>query len=945
MGVTAVRMNKVSLNEITATEASFLVSDPQTKLTQSTQLLLEENDWTCDCSEEEDPCSHVAASIIGLKQHNEGEKLLPLTSAVKKTIGYRLTRERGALLFARVLVSETGEAPLLGSLSTLINGPDQASIAASQKDLGVEISLTHIRTGALQRNVFAKVLSEMDGLEDVTLDGKKVKPSKRPRGFQIIVEDESTGVRIFGEQDSAITEVFSNGLVLCTNTLHPLHFPQLNQIETQIVREGKFYSNQEYGKLLGEIIPAFKEKVPVEIRGINMPDQSFERPRLEIRLFKDGEKLNVEPRIAYGDPVTARIIEGQLVTLGKTTPARDMDEEWRLKDQLWQDLAIDLDQKIVLRGEAAVQFVHRLGSFKGDISGDGYEAFRAWPELKPEFKVKASDFNMVFSSGKNGEIREADPHRVMKAWNQGDSLVPLLSGGFAPIPKDWMKEFGPKIRDLLATKENRDHTPKSAMLMLANVAEEMGAKVPKSLMKLAESIKNPKEVEPVNPEIDKILRGYQQFGVQWLSSLKSMELGAILADDMGLGKTLQAISIMKDKVLVVCPTSVMFNWAKEIAKFSPNLTVNLYHGSKRKLDKSNVTITSYGVLRLDQKKLNKKGWDVMILDEAQNIKNPTSQSAKAAFGIKSVFRIALSGTPVENRLEDLWSLFEYTNPGYLGPLKHFKEHYVKHIVGGNEEVANTLRDKTEPFILRRLKTEVAKELPPRTDSILYVELSEEERHTYQAIEAATQKDVMDKMDEGGNVFKILEALLRLRQASCHQSLLGMEGKKQSSKLNLLIEKLSHSVECGHKALVFSQWTSMLDLMEPELEKAGINYSRLDGSTRDRQGVVEKFQKDKDSSVLIMSLKAGGVGINLTSADQVYIMDPWWNPAAEDQAADRAHRIGQDKPVMVYRLVAKDTIEEKILELQEAKRHLSQAVISTGKASKLISRNELLSLFN
>jgi superfamily II DNA or RNA helicase len=943
--VTLVRMNKIFLNQKDVNSISFFATDPSTAVTYNVGLHLSDGDWTCDCHLEQDPCCHVAGAVIALKQDEDGEQPLASASESKKSVVYRLKRERGSLSFHRALLSEQTETPLLGSLSALTNGAERNSITATKKDLGVEIALTHTRNGALTRPVFAKVLSEMDGLETITLDSIPVKASKRPRGFQIVVIDEASGIKIYGEQDPAITEVFSNGIVLCKDILHPLHFPALDSLETTIVREGKFYSKQEFNSLVSVVIPKLKEKVPVDIRSINLPDQSFERPRLEVRLFKDGEKLNVEPRIAYGDPVIARVVEGQLVCLGGATPTRDMDEEWSLKDQLWQDLAIDLDQKVTLQGEAAVNFVHRLGTFRGDISGDGYDAFRAWPELIPEFKIKAQDFKMVFASGKDGETKEADPHRVMKAWTQGDALVPLLDGGFAPIPKEWMKQYGNKIRDLLATKENRDHTPKSALLMLANMADEMGAKVPKSLKEFAENIKNPKEIEAVNPHIEEILRDYQAVGARWLASLKSMDLGAVLADDMGLGKTIQAISIMKDKVIVICPTSVMFNWANEIKKFNNELTINLYHGPKRKLDKSSVTITSYGVLRLDQKKLNKKTWDIAVLDEAQNIKNPTSQSARAAFALKSNFRIALSGTPVENRLEDLWSLFEFTNPGYLGPLAHFKNNFVKPIVGGQEEIADELREKTKPFILRRLKSEVAKELPPKTESTLYVELSEEERANYVAIEAATQKDVMEKLDGGGNVFKILEALLRLRQASCHSALLGINSDAESSKLNLLISKLKDASECGHKALVFSQWTSMLDLMEPELVKAGVSFSRLDGATRNRQDIVKNFQETDEASVLIMSLKAGGVGINLTAADQVYIMDPWWNPAAEDQAADRTHRIGQDKPVMVYRLVAKNTIEEKILELQEAKRHLSQSVITTGKGSKVISKNELLSLFS
>src|SRR5690606_25314180 len=404
-------------------------------------------------------------------------------------------------------------------------------------------------------------------------------------------------------------------------------------------------------------------------------------------------------------------------------------------------------------------------------------------------------------------------------------------------------------------------------------------------------------------------------------------LGAVLADDMGLGKTLQTLCAVQGKVLVVCPKSVVFNWEAEARRFRPGLKTCLYHGPDRRLDpEADLTITTYAILRLDQERLSLQRWTCAVLDEAQAIKNPDSQVARAAYELPADFRLALTGTPLENRLEELWSLMHFTNRGLLGGRSDFRERFALPIEQGDGAKLGVLREKTRPFVLRRLKRVVAPELPPRSDVVLDIELEPEERELYSAVHAATRRDVLAKLEAGGGVMQALEALLRLRQAACHPALLPGRHAERSSKVTALIERLSELTAEGHKALVFSQWTSLLDLLEPELRQADVGFARLDGSTRDRAGVVERFQSDQGPPVLITSLKAGGSGLNLTAADHVFLLDPWWNPAAEDQAADRAHRIGQSRPVMVYRLIARHTVEERILELQQRKRALAEAAL-------------------
>jgi SNF2 family DNA or RNA helicase len=401
---------------------------------------------------------------------------------------------------------------------------------------------------------------------------------------------------------------------------------------------------------------------------------------------------------------------------------------------------------------------------------------------------------------------------------------------------------------------------------------------------------------------------------------------------------------VRGKTLVVAPTSVVHNWSDEIRRFRPGLAACIYHGPKRALDPAaDVTITSYPLLRLDEEILSATTWDTLVLDEAQSIKNPESQVARAAYRLNARWRLTLSGTPVENRLDELWSQMHFLNRGLLGGRRDFQDRYARPVAEGVDGVAARLRERIRPFVLRRLKQDVAPELPPRTDSILYCALGDAERQVYDAVRAATLESVVAKLREGGGVLAALEALLRLRQAACHPALVPGQTSDTSAKVDRLRESLETVVAEGHKALVFSQWTSLLDLIEPHLRRAEIDFTRLDGSTVDRARVVAQFQDDTGPPVLLISLKAGGTGLNLTAADHVFLMDPWWNPAVEDQAADRAHRIGQDRPVLVYRLVAEDTVEERILLLQAAKRGIADAALGDAAGAASLTRDDLLAL--
>jgi len=444
------------------------------------------------------------------------------------------------------------------------------------------------------------------------------------------------------------------------------------------------------------------------------------------------------------------------------------------------------------------------------------------------------------------------------------------------------------------------------------------------------------------------LRHYQRDGLAWLQWLRAGGLGGVLADDMGLGKTLQTLAhILLEKeqgrldkpALIVAPTSLVFNWRREAARFTPDLRVLVLHGQDRRRRFSamahvDVVLTTYALLPRDLEALKRQGWHLLILDEAQNIKNPRAKAAHAVAALDARHRLCLSGTPLENHLGELWSLFNFLMPGYLGDDPSFRRRYrvpiEKHDDAG---VRTQLARRVGPFLLRRTKTEVARELPPRTEIIRSVALDGAQRDLYETVRAAMQDELQAEIERHGlaqSRIALLAALLKLRQICCDPRLLkredGEEPVRESAKLDLLMTLLPDMLRQGRRILLFSQFTSMLALIEEALKERGIDYLLLTGATHDREALVDRFQRE-EVPLFLISLKAGGVGLNLTAADTVIHYDPWWNPAAENQATDRAHRIGQDKPVFVYKLLSEGTVEEKIAELQARKRQLAEALFA------------------
>lgn len=958
-GVEFTRANAVLSERADDEEVVFKVVAQDKAVQPTVTLWPDDEDWSCDCGHHEAVCAHVAAAVIALRRAGQEGKPLPAAQQANGRLRYAFSRSQGALSFERYVVHDGREqlleSPLSLSLTRpgglLFQGRVSIAVAATPADLAVESALGVHRRGRLPREVMRKLLTTLAGpaKADIRLDGVPVKTLAKPIGLQACLEDQGDGFRLFAEPDPAITETFSNGVAQCGDTLRPVADPGLTARERADLADGRHFARHQLTELLGDILPSLEKRLPVQVRARRLPQVVQEPPRIMLDVHREGDALTVLPTLVYGQPPLARVDADRLVHLQGPLPKRNERAEERLVRQLRQTMGLAPGHKAQYTGATAVRVARRLKAWRGDIRGDGHTAFELAPPLVPQGRLDFQNFEVWFESGlpmPNGSARRVDAAAVLRAWQNGESLVPLSSGSWAPLPREWLEQFGYRVADLLAARDGNGALPPFALPDLARLCESLEQPAPPefdALRALVEDFAGIPEAS-LPDDMQATLRVYQHCGVNWLIFIRQAGLGGMLADDMGLGKTLQALCAVRGRTLVVAPTSVLSHWDDEIRRFRPGLRQSLYHGPQRRLDaKADVTLTTYAILRLDSERLARQTWDTVVLDEAQNIKNPDSQVAQAAFGLRAAFRLTLSGTPVENRLDELWSQFHFLNRGLLGGRQDFQERYEQPIKSGQPEAAERLRERIRPFILRRSKGQVAPELPPRTERVLHCELSDAERLVYDTVRAATLNDVVARLEAGGNVMAALEALLRLRQACCHSGLVPGQKADTSAKVELLLEVLGEAVADRHKALVFSQWTTLLDRVEPHLRAADLDFTRLDGQTRRRDEVVRRFQDADGPPVMLVSLRAGGTGLNLTAADHVFLLDPWWNPAVEDQAADRAHRIGQTRPVLVHRLVARDTVEERILALQQRKRALADVALADAAGAAAISREDLLAL--
>ncbi len=936
----------VLLQRETDDEAVLVVQIPDWPPGYTAVLYPDEGEWGCDCGGS-DPCAHVVAGALALGGAQAGGPALRVVAAVRSRIGYRLAVTPAGLVAGRRIVQPEGaEVPLAGSL-----GDSEAVLAPTDADLAIDRLLGRDPVRAVPMEALPSLFAALAQCADVRLDGQAVVASADPVLPRAVVDDHATGFSLRIERDPSVTSVVAPGVARCGDLVRPLGAMDLSGPRLEKLPRARVVPAREVADLVLVALPELAARIPVEVRARRLPPVARGvRPRVAMDLTLLPHMLEVVPVVVYGDPPMARIERGRLVHLHGPVPVRDPDAEVTLGHTLHAELGLLPGVRADFRGADVARFVARLKTWSQGRESPA--ALFGTRPLVPRFDVRDTGFDLAFElppeagAPPDAPTLRAEAAAVLQAWREGLDVVPLDGGGWAPLPAAWLREHGHRVADLLAARRDDGDLPRAALPALAALCDALEQPKPARLQGLAALVDGFDQVPPavLPADLTATLRPYQRRGVDWLCFLRDAGMGALLADDMGLGKTLQALCALRGRALVVCPRSVLHNWADELRRFRPGLSVSVYHGPARALDpRAEVTLTTYALLRLDAARLGREPWDAVVLDEAQAIKNPDSQAARAAYGLRGEFRVALSGTPVENRWEELWSLFHFTNPGLLGGRGDFDDRYARPAGDGDATAAERLRTRVRPFLLRRLKRDVAPELPPRTEAVLRCELDDTEREVYDAVRAAARKDVVAALQAGGSTLAALEALLRLRQAACHPALVPGQRAEGSSKVTCLLDALESAAADGHRALVFSQWTSMLDLVEPHLRAAGIGFTRLDGSTRDRGAVVADFQSPEGPPVMLVSLKAGGTGLNLTAADHVFLLDPWWNPAVEDQAADRAHRIGQHRPVTIYRLVACDTVEERILDLQARKRSLAQAALDGGDPSASLTREDLLAL--
>jgi len=696
-----------------------------------------------------------------------------------------------------------------------------------------------------------------------------------------------------------------------------------------------------------------------------------------VRHTPTGGGLIGELSFVYGDKVLSAPAEssGEYVEEEQLVVMRDGQAEHRALERV-----LELGFRHVYEYRSGFKVlklgVRRLPQLVEQLLQEGWQV-----EAEGRLLRSASGVNVHVVSGVDwfeihGGVRFGDTEislpELLKALRKGGDTVRLGDGSFGVLPRDWLKQQG----FLLELGESReDHLrfrSSQALLIDLLLQRQPESSCDEVFERVRNRLRDYSGIRALEAPKGFIgsLRGYQRDGLGWFDFLDQFGFGGCLADDMGLGKTVQVLALLEGRrngresrlagnktggkrrsgaedrlppapggaSLVVVPKSLVFNWMQEALRFTPELKILDYTGVNRGKDtkgfrRFDVVLTTYGTMRNDIELLKDYPFDYIVLDEAQIIKNAGSLTAKAARLLQGRRRLALSGTPIENHLGELWSLFEFLNPGMLGGVSFFKKQ-LRNRGALSEDTRRLLARYLKPFILRRTKEQVTPELPDKVEQTLFCELESAERHRYDQLKRYYQRNLQRRIESDGlgrSKIQVLEALLRLRQAACHPGLLDKTRVKHSStKFDLLLQQLEDVVSEERKALVFSQFTSLLKILRSRLDELGLSYEYLDGRTRDRAQRVKRFQEDPECRLFLISLKAGGLGLNLTAAEYVFLLDPWWNPASEAQAIDRTHRIGQEKKVFAYRLIAKDTVEEKVLELQRSKRELAEAIISQDR---------------
>jgi superfamily II DNA or RNA helicase len=795
-----------------------------------------------------------------------------------------------------------------------------------------------------------------------------------PWRFELHLKRERTLVRLRGTlrrgaeelEPSAIEALPAPGLMLRAGTLgridtrgsaavlRALHEKQSLSASAREERALSTWLANEHGAALVELPEAQRAEgiAPHPYLRLDAPKAGDLSIACTLAFAYDGFRVRGgDPRELVWEPGDTRLLPRD-----RAAEARWLDEFRAAGGELLPQPELDRDARIE---------IPKLPELVRVLSNQGWlidaEGTRLRSPGKARFTLSTGIDWLELAGGVEYEGVHATLPALLEAAKSGSGLVRLSDGSLGLLPEKWLSSWGLFAALGEAKGDGLRFRANQALLLEELSREEASIEADARLREAAERVRSFAGLQAVaEPEgFHGELRPYQREGLAWLRALGDLGFGGCLADDMGLGKTVQVLALLAGRrgakprrtCLVVAPKSLIFNWQREAERFAPELEVHVHVGTERRRDargfsKYDLVLTTYGTLRQDIGLLREVPFDSVVLDEAQAIKTAGSQTARAARLLTAGQRLALSGTPVENHLGELWSLMEFLNPGLLGRSRAFAS-----LVESSDGLAladhdrKLLRRALAPLLLRRTKLQVLPELPERAEQELRCELEGAQAQDYQKILDYCRASVLGEVEAKGlerSKIVVLEALLRLRQAACHPGLLDPTRRGEScAKLDLVLPLLHDLAEEGNKALVYSQFTSFLDIVEDRLKASGISYERLDGKTRDREARVKRFQEDPDVRVFLLSLKAGGVGLNLTAASYVFLLDPWWNPAAEAQAIDRAHRIGQHQKVMAYRVVCTGTIEEKVLELQAKKRELFDALFGEGGGPiKSLSKREL-----
>ncbi|MEX6690719.1 DEAD/DEAH box helicase [Danxiaibacter flavus] len=779
-------------------------------------------------------------------------------------------------------------------------------------------------------------------------------------------------------------EISSSLIYRFQDTVYLWQRPEDIAVIEKFLPSGKLIISQhEWNKQLVDFILPLTKEYNVQFVNVEREEVKDTKPEVKLLLKEKGDYLLLQPVFNYNgydirptdkEKIILPLMDKLLIVHRNTQAENDLFD--KLSNLHSHFIRTEEGNTLALKGSEVLKnnwfflFVDAVKDMNIPVFGfESLKNFR-FNTAKPSTKIYISSHTDWFDAKIDihfGEqkVTVAD---VKKALANKQQFVQLQDGTLGILPEEWIKKYSLLFRvgegKASHIKLSKYHYSVIEELYNQRDEEELFFQLEAKY----ENLKNFQSIQEISApqHLKNVLRPYQESGFQWLNYLSGVHWGGILADDMGLGKTIQALSFLyhlKDvnktlKALVVCPTTLMYNWENEIKKFAPGLKYYIHHGGSRTAElivhqNIDVIITTYGTLRSDIKQFVEVEFDYVVLDESQAIKNPASKVTKAACLLKSKNKLCLSGTPLQNNTFDIYAQMNFLNPGMLGSMEFFKQEFAVPIDKfGEKEQKEHLRKLLFPFILRRTKEQVAQDLPEKSEMILFCEMSKEQRDIYDAFRNDYRDKILGVVDSQGvqkSQLTILQGLMKLRQICDSPAI--MKDDEQYPNASVKLEELGREITeniSDHKALVFSQFLGMLGLIKEKLKELGVDYEYFDGSTSapDREKAIQRFQNDENCRVFLISLKAGGVGLNLTAADYVYIVDPWWNPAVEQQAIDRTHRIGQTKNIFAYRMICKDTVEDKILQLQEKKRMLAADLITddTGFV-KSLTREDIEYLFS